>query len=129
MSYGLSRWCLLAIIFVGAAKAQAEVSADPTRPQNLPKESGFGAANDSAPTSLQTLIVPRKGKPSAVIDGQLVHVGEKIGDRRVVRISGSEVVLQGPEGWETLKMFQDIGKMPAANGKKQKRSNTERGGN
>jgi hypothetical protein len=59
------------------------------------------------------VIIPKKGKPSAVIDGQQVFVGQQIGDSRVLRISETEVVLKGAAGNETLKMFPDINKKPA----------------
>lgn len=85
---------------------------DPTRPpaQMMTPDMGAGAA--PAESGMQTVIVRRKGKSGAVINGQYVQVGSKVGDKRVVRISESEVVLKGEGGREVIRLTPSIEKKP-----------------
>jgi hypothetical protein len=48
----------------------------------------------------------------AVVNGQHVAVGGKLGDKRVVKITESEVVLKGESGREVIKVTPDIEKVP-----------------
>ena len=96
---------------VGAGLAQVQ---DPTRPPAalVVPEPGAAAASP-VESGLQTVIMRPGGKSAAVINGQYVEVGGKVGDRRVVRISESEVVLKGESGREVLRMTPAIDKMPS----------------
>lgn len=71
-----------------------------------------------AETGVQTVILRPGGKAAAVINGQHVVVGGKLGDKRVVRITESEVVLKGASGTETIKVTPAVDKAlrPAATG-------------
>lgn len=116
MAYGLKRGYVPALMLLAAAAAQgADPLPDPTRPPEGWTSSG-AAAETGAETGrrLQTVILPRRGKPVAVIGGQRVSLGEKYGDAKVVKITEKEVVLQGPEGRETLKLITDAEKQTAA---------------
>ena len=62
---------------------------------------------------VQTVILRRSGKSGAVINGQYVLVGSKIGDKRVLKISETEVVLEGEGGREVIKLTPAIEKVPA----------------
>ena len=62
---------------------------------------------------MQTVILRRGGKSGAVINGQYVVVGDKFGDKRVLKISESEVVLEGESGREVIKATPAIEKVPA----------------
>lgn len=84
---------------------------DPTRPpwgQDAP-----GGLAAPAESGVQTVILRPGGKSAAVINGQYVRVGDKIGDKRVLRISESEVVLKGASGREVIKVTPAIEKIPA----------------
>lgn len=86
---------------------------DPTRPpaeMMTPEMGGVGAAQ--ADSGMQTVIVRRKGKSGAVINGQYVEVGGMVGDKRVIRISESEVALQGEGGREVIRLIPSIQKTP-----------------
>ncbi|MDZ4253723.1 MAG: hypothetical protein U1A72_14235 [Sulfuritalea sp.] len=85
---------------------------DPTRPpaQMMTPDSGGAAA--PVESGMQTVIVRRKGKSGAVINGQYVEVGGKLGDKRVTRISEREVVLQGEGGREVIRLIPSIEKTP-----------------
>jgi hypothetical protein len=84
---------------------------DPTRP---PAAGPTAPANTETGTRLQSVILPKQGKPVAIIDGERVSVGGKIGDQEVMKITETEVVLKGPEGSRTLKMMPDVEKRPSA---------------
>jgi len=47
-----------------------------------------------------------------VIDGQAIALGARYEDKRLVRISETEVVLSGQNGRETLAMTPTVVKMP-----------------
>jgi hypothetical protein len=87
----------------------AESLPDPTRP---PVEAGVESPGTQAVASgpvLQSVMI-RPGRRTAVISGQLLAEGERFGDARLVRISEGEVVLAGPEGRQTLRLFPGVEK-------------------
>lgn len=88
------------------ARAQAML-ADPTRPPAnvLAPE----AAEVSGPV-LQSILIPKRGKPLAVIGGQQVRLGERYGDSRLVKLTEREAVLEGPDGIERLRLTPDVEK-------------------
>jgi len=59
---------------------------------------------------LQSVKIPKKGKPVAVIGGQQVRLGELYGDSRLIRLTEREAVLQGPAGTERLMLTPGIEK-------------------
>ncbi|OFZ68018.1 MAG: hypothetical protein A2Z01_02430 [Betaproteobacteria bacterium RBG_16_58_11] len=93
---------------------QAESLPDPTRPP-AGMDAMIPVAAPSGP-ALQ-LIRTLDGKRMAIISGQAVKVGGKVNDAIVTRIDEDRVVLRGPEGVQTLKLFPDVEKSPAASGK------------
>lgn len=105
---------LLLAGFAGMGPAGAQVP-DPTRPPAAVM-TPEPAAGGIVPTEsgVQAVIVrPKgKGKSSAVINGQYVEVGDKLGDKKVLKIAESEVVLQGEGGREIMKVTPDIEKVP-----------------
>lgn len=100
--------------FIGVTHALAQVP-DPTRPAGIllmPEAGGEGAA--PVESGVQTVILRHGGRKSAaVINGQYVEVGGMVGDKRVVKISESEVVLKGESGREVIKVTPAIEKIPA----------------
>jgi len=96
---------------VSTAGALAQVP-DPTRPSGAviaPDTRGGVVA--PAESGVQTVILRPGGKSTAVINGQSVQVGGKLGDKRVVKISESEVVLSGVAGREVIKVTPAIEKV------------------
>lgn len=98
----------LACCVAGAPVFAQPFLADPTRPpaalsQETPEEA-------AAVPILQSVVIPRKGRPVAVIGGQTVRVGEKFGESRLVRLSEREAVLEGPSGIERLPLTPDVEK-------------------
>lgn len=104
---GLIPW-----MFLLATGVPAQV-ADPTRPPDVLQVPADGAAFAMpVETGVQTIILRPGGKAAAVINGQQVVVGGKLGDKRVVRITEREVVLKGAGGTETIKVTPAVEKAP-----------------
>jgi MSHA biogenesis protein MshK len=89
-------------------RAQTALS-DPTRPP-LAFSSPTTDAGPLAGPVLQSVKIPKKGKPLAVIGGQQVRLGEFYGDSRLIRLTEREAVLQGPAGTERLMLTPGIEK-------------------
>ena len=96
----------------------SQTLADPTRPPAAwlasqakagPGASTADAVAAEAPPQLQSLLLggPRK---YAIIDGQIVGVGDTFKDARVVAVTASGVVLRNEQGTQTLKLFPDVDK-------------------
>lgn len=97
-----SAFCILSSVL-----CYAEALPDPTRP---PAEIGVAPARVAAPqeNGLQSLIIS-PARRAAIINGQTVELGGKLGDSKLVEISESSVVLQGPQGRRTLALFPEVG--------------------
>ena len=92
----------------GSVAAETSL-ADPTRPPvgvSAPAEEGGMA---SGPV-LQSVMIPKRGKPVAIIGGERVALGGLYGESRLVRLSEREAVLEGPEGLESLPLTPGIEK-------------------
>lgn len=102
MAAGVSRrWLWLAMLLGTAAAARADLP-DPTRPP-----ARFAAPEAAAAAEgpvLQSVLLPRQGRASAVIDGQRVGVGERYDGARLTRVTESEAVLVGPAGRRVLQL-------------------------
>lgn len=103
------RLSLVLMILSGAV--QAESVPDPTRPP-----AGVDAVATIVVTSgpLLQAIRTLDGQRLAIISGQALKVGGKVGDTIVTRIDEDRVMLRGPEGVQTLKLFPDVEKTPVA---------------
>jgi MSHA biogenesis protein MshK len=101
-----------ALILLGWAGTAGAQLNDPTRPPGdaaLQAEAGTGMA---VPGGLQSVILRQHGKPAALINGEVVELGGKVGEARLVKVNEDSVVLKGPGGEEILRL------MPAAEKKK-----------
>ena len=107
----LTRFALFVLMLQGPG-VLAQV-ADPTRPPagmvSAP-ESGEGGGMPPAKV-LQSVLMPKNGKPVAIIGGQAVRLGEKHGDSRLVRLTEREAVLEGPSGVERLLLTPEVEKV------------------
>ncbi|WP_232522224.1 general secretion pathway protein GspB [Sulfuriferula plumbiphila] len=102
-------FCLLPFACLFAPSACAvDALQDPTRPPADLSQGNAGALVPSGP-QLQSVRISARQR-SAIISGQRVKVGDKLGDARVVMITENEVVLKGGSGLQTLKLFPDVGK-------------------
>jgi MSHA biogenesis protein MshK len=98
---------LLLLLASFSAQGQS-VSSDPTRPP----ASVFSEAPevDGGAPVLQSVIIPKKGKPIAVIGGQQVRLGEMYGENRLLKLTEREAVLDGPGGLMHLQLTPGIEK-------------------
>ena len=111
MRGGLPFFFLAALAAFGGAYAQVP---DPTRPPAAAMEpEAAGGPAMPVESGVQTVILRPGGKSAAVIDGKYVSVGDMVGDKRVQKISESEVILKGPGGREVIKVMPAIEKVPA----------------
>jgi MSHA biogenesis protein MshK len=101
----------LAMLLTTSAGA-ADVSPaldDPTRPP-AGVVGPDGNASTAGSVGLTSVMLPKKGKAAAVIDGQVVEIGGKVRDARLVRVSETSAVLEGPDGIERLYLTPDVEK-------------------
>lgn len=98
--------------FTGMTPVFAQVP-DPTRPPEAFVTAEGGGVAAPHESGVQTVILrPGGRKSAAVINGQYVEVGGMVGDKRVLKITESEVVLNGESGREVIKVMPAIEKIP-----------------
>lgn len=100
------------LLAMGAASAQS--LGDPTQPPAIlaaPVAPGAGQAahdpSEPAVLQLQSILVSREagGRRVAVINGEVVRAGGKIGDAVVVNVGETTVVVRRGKIRETLRLF------------------------
>ena len=98
-------WRLLLLCAVSPA-ASAQALTDPTRP---PAEISAPLPQAAAPkeSGLQSVIISPTRR-AAIINGQTVELGAKQGDAKLVEVSESGVILQGPQGRRVLALFPGV---------------------
>ena len=106
----MSRIAAGALWMLLAGAGQCAPFADPTRPPSAIEPASDPSGSRGAPLLESVLIAP--DRRVAVINGQQVTVGGKIGGGEVVRITESEVVIRSAERVETLKLFPELKRPP-----------------
>ena len=100
---------LIAVLAYATTSASAQALPDPTRPPGG-VESGMTEASESG---LQSIIRPAGNKPRALINGELVILGGKVGEARLVAVNTDSVVLLNSDGSrDTLFLTPGIDKKP-----------------
>jgi hypothetical protein len=104
----------MALVLGCLSPAWGQKLTDPTRPPPAwlaaqPKTAA--AAEQEVASQLQSLLIG-PARRYAIIDGQLLGVGDTFRDARVVAVRPGEVVLRSERGTETLKLFPDVEKRP-----------------
>lgn len=104
-------WLVLAAGAAVATPALAQsLLPDPTRPPaGFVQEGDLSATVFTGPV-LESVMIPNKGKPLAVISGRSVRLGESYGESRLIRLNEREAVLEGPAGIERLPLTPGIEK-------------------
>jgi hypothetical protein len=100
---------LAASVAATASAAQGAPFADPMRPPSV-FEAGPSEVSIGGPRLESVLIAP--DRRIAVISGQQVGVGGRIGAGEVVRITETEVQIRGADGIATLRLVPDFAKRP-----------------
>lgn len=103
------------VVALIAPPVLAQPLADPTRP---PTDIAAPAVATAPPGPRLSSVLISPGRRLAVVDGETVAVGGKVGDATVVQISETEVVLKRGEETERLTMFSGIEKRPSRPGGK-----------
>ena len=107
-----------AAMLAGHALAQVPM-ADPTRPPPALEAAssvaadGTARANVAPPAGLQAIIRRPGRKPVAVINGETVELGGKVGEATLVSLGDAEAILQGAQGKETLRLTPTALRLPA----------------
>jgi hypothetical protein len=101
---------LIFLLLSASFAVHAENLPDPTRPPISLDSSATVIVQPIGP-ALQA-IRTSNGRRSATISGHEVTSGSKVGEAVVMRIDEDRVVLRGPGGIETLKLFPDVEKRP-----------------
>jgi hypothetical protein len=100
------------VLAVASSAVCAQGLSDPTRPPGL----HMGAA-PSRPAEgglvLQSVLIFPDAR-SAIISGEHVLLGQKVGRLRLIKVAESEVVLLNGDERRTLKLFPGVDKRPAA---------------
>ena len=113
--------CGLAL-FAAMTVASAQALVDPTKPPaGIDKPATAEAPGEEKPAAagLQTIIRRKGEKPAAVINGEYVTLGGRVGEARVVRIGEDSVTLRSGAGIEVLKLAPGIEKSAPSAGKKE----------
>ena len=80
--------------------AWAQSGSDPTRPAIDQKAVVTETESTSAPaaTGLQTIIRRKNARPAAIINGEYVELGGRLGEARLTRVEDGFVVMSSPGG-------------------------------
>lgn len=106
--------CCLLLAGLSMQAGSTFAAADPTRPPAVWLDQAGatqpGASESDGGLRLQSVLLPQRGKPVAVIGGKTVTVGGRVGDARLVSLTEREAVLQGPDGVTHLYLTPDVKK-------------------
>jgi len=102
---------LVMLVAAFVLPAQAETLVDPTRPPPSVSPGDAHGANPAAQSGpvLQSILISPV-RTVAIISGQTVRVGDRIGDAQVAKITENEVILRSGKGLQTLKLFPSVEK-------------------
>jgi MSHA biogenesis protein MshK len=104
--------CMLAL---AASAASGQGLSDPTKPPPGFYAGAGGAARPGEPGGglvLQSVLIYPDAR-SAIISGEHVQLGQKVGSMRLVKVVETEVVLLDGAQRRTLKLFPGVEKRPA----------------
>ncbi len=99
--HGLVKVCLgLIILFVNSANADLR---DPTQPSGYNSETALAKIHNDLTL---TAILTSPQRNIAIINGELLNVGDKIGKFKILKISSQTVFLEGPGGAMDLTLVE-----------------------
>jgi len=104
---------LAAALMLAAGAALAQVVNDPMRPPSgyLERDAAPDAAS-GRPFVLQSVKISRSER-IAIVSGETVRQGDKLGSATVVKIADGEIVLKDGDTEQVLKLFPEIDKRAA----------------
>lgn len=92
-------------VMSAAVQVQADDLRDPTRPPAAMLAPAAAASAVADAPQLQSVLLGKGRPPAAVISGQLVLLGGRLGDAKLVRVTERGAVLKGPQGETTLALM------------------------
>ena len=103
----MTRTLWIALVMAAAATlARADALPDPTRPPAALLAAPAAAASSPADAlQLQSVLLGRNRTPAAVISGELVLLGGRFRDARLVRVTERFAVLKGAQGETVLSLI------------------------
>lgn len=101
------RACLLFVGLFLSVCGFAEELTDPTRPPVSIAAPIAEAGAVVAATGLQSVIIG-KNRRAAIIDGQTVELGGRIGEAKLIEVNPAGVVLRTAQGRQVLMLFPDV---------------------
>lgn len=118
----VARFARLAALYVMACALPAVAAdlSDPTRPPTGFSEQPRAAEAPQAAPLLVGSVFLMGRKPYAILDGQVVRVGDRLESGRISKIDESGVWLKTPTGPIQLKLLPDVKKTPVGKGKQEK---------
>jgi hypothetical protein len=103
---------LLAIGIVLAGSADAAGTADPTRPPDgVMAPAAAPAEAQTGRLVLQSVLVA-PDRQIAVVSGVPLAIGDEVQGHRLLRVTDTGAVLQGPAGRVSLKLYPDAERRP-----------------
>ena len=106
-----SAFAALALSFAPLAFAQG--MSDPTRPPSASAVDGRGEGAPEAATSQLQSVLISPGRKLAVINGQTVALGGRIGDATLTKITETGVVLKRGDALQSLALLPGVDKKRA----------------
>lgn len=112
---------LMTVLLLVCGGAGAQALDDPTRPPASLLAPGVAKPAAPGKPQLQSILVAGQpgGRRLAVIDGQIVRVGSKVGDAVVLEIRDTVVVLLRGKRHETFRLYPETRKADRQTGGKQ----------
>ncbi|MBL8472573.1 MAG: hypothetical protein KF778_10850 [Rhodocyclaceae bacterium] len=102
---------LMLIALVCSVPALAGALDDPMRPPSVTQGSSANPETPAVPR-LQSIVRRQGARPAALIDGQRVEVGTRLGDARVIAINETSVDMRGPGGRYRLSLTPEVQRSP-----------------
>ncbi len=96
------------VISLVAPRGLAQGLNDPTRPPREILGGGVEVFEPAGNFSPAQVVIISTDRRQATINGQTVVLGGRYGNATLVRISDEEIVLQRPEGTETIKLYSSV---------------------
>lgn len=110
---------MLGLSLLSATGVQA--AGDPTRPPpafmpDAPAAASAPQSREPAPALVLQSILLSDGRKRALISGQSLGLGDRIGDARLVQLNETQAVLQGPQGMQILELTPGVRKKAPGSG-------------
>lgn len=101
----MRQFIIAVLCLLSSAFCYAEDLPDPTRPPAVLQTAGVMQEKPSS--GLQSVLISVNHR-AAIIDGEMVELGKKHGDAKLIEVNEGSVVLQGAQGRQVLSLFPGV---------------------